>query len=160
MSTATMRRKIAIAIDAESPEQASKVISWTAANLLKPLDDVHLIMVVVMDPEFFGHEETIEASILGDHELERLEQEASAKHAGAMRAWSGELVSQGYKTTTHILKSGPAHPTKVITEYVDTAKFDCLVLGSRNLSGWRRTIFGSFSDYVQQHVHCPVLIVK
>lgn len=55
MSTATMRRKIAIAIDAESPEQASKVISWTAANLLKPLDDVHLIMVVVMDPEFFGH---------------------------------------------------------------------------------------------------------
>lgn len=38
-------------------------------------------------------------------------------------------------------------------------KAECIILGSRGLGTIRRTILGSVSDYVTQHMTIPVLLV-
>ena len=35
-----------------------------------------------------------------------------------------------------------------------------VVMGTRGLGALRRTVLGSVSDYVLQHVHCPVVICR
>lgn len=50
MST-TKPRQIAFAIDPSS-EEANKTIQWSIDNFLKPTDEIHAIMVMVLDSEF------------------------------------------------------------------------------------------------------------
>lgn len=51
MSPTTKPRQIAIAIDPLS-EEANATIDWTIENLLRPTDEIHAMMVMVLDTEF------------------------------------------------------------------------------------------------------------
>lgn len=44
-------RQIALAIDPLS-EEANKTIEWAIENFLRPTDEIHAIMVMVLDCEF------------------------------------------------------------------------------------------------------------
>jgi hypothetical protein len=44
-------RQIALAIDPVS-EEANKTVQWAIENFLRPTDEVHAIMVMVLDCEF------------------------------------------------------------------------------------------------------------
>lgn len=46
-----MARQIAFAIDPLS-EETKKTIQWSKDNFLRPDDEIHAIMVLVMDAEF------------------------------------------------------------------------------------------------------------
>ncbi|CEP13947.1 hypothetical protein [Parasitella parasitica] len=66
------KRQIALAIDPLS-EEANKVIEWATENFLRPTDEIHAIMVMVLDCEF-GEQESIE--LPPTDSLENIEKEA------------------------------------------------------------------------------------
>src|SRR5918998_55858 len=47
-----------------------------------------------------------------------------------------------------------------IVKVAEEIRAGLIVMGSRGLSGVRRTLMGSVSDAVVRHAHCPVLIVR
>ncbi|KAG2189999.1 hypothetical protein INT46_002399 [Mucor plumbeus] len=147
-------RQIALAIDPLT-EEANKTIEWAIENFLRPTDEIHAIMVMVLDCEF-GEQESIE--LPPTDSLETIEKEA--KKMRAMDKVVDKIKAAGFQVKPHVFKTDTTHACNVLIEYLDTKTMDCLVMGSRNLSGWKRFFMGSFSDYVQSHVHCPVLIVK
>jgi len=66
-----------------------------------------------------------------------------------------EAAEIDVKTT--ILKG---NPSQEIIKYVNDAKIDKLVLGSRGLNVFQEMILGSVSHKVMKHAACPVTIVK
>ncbi|KAI7901792.1 uncharacterized protein BX663DRAFT_487086 [Cokeromyces recurvatus] len=127
-------RQIAIAIDPLS-EEANKTIEWAMDNILRTTDEIHAIMIMVLDCEF-GEQEKMKA----------------------MEKMVDKIKQNGFQVKSHVFKTDSTHACNVLIDYLDTHAMDCLIMGSRNLSGWKKFFMGSFSDYVQSHVHCPVLI--
>ncbi|KAI9333905.1 hypothetical protein BD770DRAFT_402674 [Pilaira anomala] len=153
MSITKPRRQIAFAIDPSS-EEANKTIQWSIDNFLKPTDEIHAIMVMVLDSEFESPE------LPPTDSFDSIEKELTQEKLQAMDAVIKKLTDAGFKVKKHVFKTYVTQPYDVLIKYLETETMDCLIMGSRNLSGWKRFFMGSFSDYVQSHVHCPVLIVK
>ncbi|RUS27678.1 hypothetical protein BC938DRAFT_482887 [Jimgerdemannia flammicorona] len=88
-----------------------------------------------------------------------MQQQIEQKVNEALKQFVELFKSHGIPAESHTLKSR-TDSRNVIVDYTNSAKADLLILGSRDLTGWKRVFLGSFSDYVQAHVHCPVLIVR
>ncbi|KAG2228789.1 hypothetical protein BDF21DRAFT_454009 [Thamnidium elegans] len=148
-----MPRQIAFAIDPSS-EEAIKTIQWSIENFLKPNDEIHTIMVIELDSEFESPE------LPPTDSFESIEKELMQEKLVAMESVVKKLSDAGFKVKQHVFKTYGTQAYDLLINYLDTETMDCLIMGSRNLSAWKRFFVGSFSDYVQSHVHCPVLIVK
>ncbi|KAI8343045.1 hypothetical protein BC941DRAFT_465214 [Chlamydoabsidia padenii] len=149
-------RKIAIAIDPSS-EEASKTVDWTMENFLRPNDHIELVLVIVLDSEFSDYE--VELGAIDN--LLLLEQEMVKNRADELAKIATMIKAKGFhNVTTHTFKTGPSKACNVLVEFVNSTRIDCLVMGSRNLGGWKKFFMGSFSDYVQSRIHSPVLIVR
>ncbi|ORY90341.1 hypothetical protein BCR43DRAFT_499139 [Syncephalastrum racemosum] len=150
-----MVRSIAIAVDPESSD-SFRTLEWAKENFLRSTDHIHLISILVLDTEFMDGDAM--ESFVTPEQFADLEHQLTTGRMEAMRKLAEAL--EDYNTTIQVFQSSPNRAGNVLIQYVDTAHMECLIMGSRNLSGWRRFISGSFSEYVQTHVHCPVLIVK
>ncbi|GAA5799950.1 hypothetical protein EDC94DRAFT_655990 [Helicostylum pulchrum] len=148
-----MPRQIAFAIDPTS-EEANKTIQWAIENFLRPNDEIHAIMVIELDSEFESPE------LPPTDSFDSIETELTKEKELAMESVTKKLSDAGFKVKQHAFKTYGTQACDVLITYLDTETMDCLIMGSRNLSAWKRFFVGSFSDYVQSHVHCPVLIVK
>ncbi|XP_048738603.2 uncharacterized protein LOC125653264 [Ostrea edulis] len=51
-------------------------------------------------------------------------------------------------------------PEHAIIDKLDKEKPKYIVTGTRGMGVIRRTILGSFSDFILRHAHCPVVICK
>lgn len=51
-------------------------------------------------------------------------------------------------------------PAEVIVETAEDGHFDLVVMGSRGFGTIKSLLMGSVSQYVLQHAHCPVLVVR
>ncbi len=82
-----------------------------------------------------------------------------------------ELKEGAYKELTKILREVPedirvnsmveiGSPAEVIVETADDEGYDLVVMGSRGLGRLQGFLMGSVSQYVLQHVHCPVMVVR
>ncbi|KAI8139753.1 hypothetical protein BJV82DRAFT_625986 [Fennellomyces sp. T-0311] len=152
-----MAREIILAIDPES-EEAGKTVAWSAANFLRETDQVCLLTVMYLDAEFMDHDYSI---AVDEKDIIEMEEKLKTKYTVGLETIKNDLTKLGIRNVnTLILNSGPAGPTARLIEHLDTIHTDCLIMGSRNLSGWKRLLMGSFSEYIQSHVHCPVLVVK
>jgi len=52
------------------------------------------------------------------------------------------------------------HPGDVICLVAKEGGYDLVVVANQGMSGLKRLVLGSVSDYVAHHCHCPVLITK
>ncbi|KAG0171251.1 hypothetical protein DFQ28_010438 [Apophysomyces sp. BC1034] len=127
-------REIVLAVDPEA-EEVAKTIQWASENFLRQDDHIHLVMVLVMDAELVDDQDLV--TITGDS-LTELEKEITTQRTRAMTNVADKLKSKGYYVTEHVFKSKPENACHVLIDYIDTSKMDCLVMGSRNLSGWKR----------------------
>lgn len=51
-------------------------------------------------------------------------------------------------------------PAEAIVKAAQEVGATLLVMGTRGMGKVRRTIFGSVSDYVLHHAHCPVAVYR
>lgn len=49
---------------------------------------------------------------------------------------------------------------KAITNYVNSHKFDLVVVGSHGRTGLNKMILGSVANSITQKVKCPIMVVK
>ncbi|CAO3645415.1 unnamed protein product [Cunninghamella blakesleeana] len=150
-----MTRNIILAIDPRANE-SKNTIDWISNNFLRPDDHIILALVVILDSDF------IEEELVGGvtENLTALENKIIKDREEDIKKFKDELITNGFQnTTTHIFKTGATNACQVLIDYVNSSNPDALVMGSRNLTGWKRYIYGSFSDTVQSKIHCPVIIV-
>jgi len=50
--------------------------------------------------------------------------------------------------------------SKAILNYIDSSRFDLIVIGSHGRTGINRIILGSVANDIVQKVKCPVMVVK
>ncbi|KAI9008775.1 hypothetical protein CLU79DRAFT_776856, partial [Phycomyces nitens] len=151
-------RQIVLSIDPLS-EEADYTVQWVSENFLRPADNIFIFMVMVVEDETDIPDE-LEPVVFDDGTLSDIQKETVSKNTLAMTNIKRQLNSKGYKNVSyHIFKAIASKACDTLVQYVDSQKTDCLVMGSRSLSGWKRFFMGSFSDYVQSQTKCPVLIV-
>ncbi|KAI8890502.1 hypothetical protein K501DRAFT_281804, partial [Backusella circina FSU 941] len=46
--------------------------------------------------------------------------------------------NKNIRVESHILKSDASHACQTLIDYVNQGNMDCLIMGSRNLTGWKR----------------------
>lgn len=49
-----------------------------------------------------------------------------------------KIKQAGLHVDSRVFKTSATHACNVLIDYLDTESMDCLVMGSRNLSGWKR----------------------
>lgn len=68
------------------------------------------------------------------------------------------LAEQGITGVKILVRVG--EPGHEIAEYADEAKADLIILPSHGYHGLKRMFFGSVSEGVIRHAHCPVLVLR
>ena len=82
-----------------------------------------------------------------------------------------ELKEGAYKLLAELMHESPREikaktqveigtPAEVIVETAEDGHFDLVVMGSRGFVAIKSLLMGSVSQYVLQHAHCPVLVVR
>lgn len=51
-------------------------------------------------------------------------------------------------------------PGEMVCEAAEKEGADIIIMGTRGMSKLRRTLLGSVSNFVLNHAHCPVLVVR
>ncbi|KAL1915867.1 uncharacterized protein VTP21DRAFT_6255 [Calcarisporiella thermophila] len=158
----TQPRLIVIALDpatAGSQKASQHVVAWVRDNLCNPeRDHFDLVCALSLDSEFDENELDLTSGCDRSYLLE-MEEKIVSEAQNAMERYAQFLRQAGARTDVHVLKSW-TDTRDLIANYVEKSRADLLVMGSRDLSVWKRYFLGSFSDYVQHHCHCPVVIVK
>ena len=49
---------------------------------------------------------------------------------------------------------------KEIAEYAENNKVDIIVIGNRDMTGFKKMLLGSVGSDLVTYAHCPVLVVK
>lgn len=65
---------------------------------------------------------------------------------------------KGVKLTMKILYNPSV--SKAILNYVNTSKFDLIVIGSHGRTGINKIILGSVANDIAQKTKCPIMVVK
>ncbi|GAB0490878.1 hypothetical protein MMPV_002118 [Pyropia vietnamensis] len=180
-----MTRKVVVAVDGDTP-QAVALLEWVAKNLTlrglprpaakadacdavvaeetgstsgtsaPPPDDVGVTILHAMLPSqvpdwgFFPlyQADKLWAAVLAE------DQRRAAAAATALRDHATRLHLPAKVVTL------AGDPRSVVAEFVDAAKADLLVVGSRGLSGIRKLLLGSVSSYLVSHVECSVVVYR
>lgn len=152
--------RVLLATDGSSEAQAALKF----VNQLNFPADSHMVVFHVVEPRDFtvvqddyemvplGNREAKEMATINSKIQKRLEQLrksylSKAKQDIHFKNVKAEHVSTGF-AAEEILKAAKRF------------RSDLIVLGSRGLSGFKRTILGSVSRKVVRHAHCSVLVVR
>ncbi len=110
--------------------------------------EVTILSVVNLWDNIYTHNMDVKAQ-LGKSEMERTQ--AILKEA--------EEIFVGFEgEMTTVYKVGDA--VDVIVKFSEEGDYDLVVMGSRGLGAFSRTLLGSVSDKVIHHINTSVLIVK
>ncbi|GBC00002.1 hypothetical protein RclHR1_03700009 [Rhizophagus clarus] len=152
------QRKVVVALDPSS-EEASYTVDWIIGNFITPeRDEVHLISALCLNSDFDVTELGMNINYAAEYAA-NLEKEVEQKTNDAMQPFAKKLEAANIKCEIEIIKS-EADSRNIVVDYTEKEKADVLIMGSRDLSTWKRLFLGSFSDFCQHNAHCPVLIVK
>ncbi|CDH51261.1 predicted protein [Lichtheimia corymbifera JMRC:FSU:9682] len=150
-----MPRQVTIAIN-PTWDGTAKIIAWSASNFLRPTDHIRLVTILVLDPELADHDSAVDEGSMSD-----MESQLKAKFTDGLEQIKKVLNDAGFDDVEDfVLVSGPSSPCQMLIQDIENNPPACLIMGSRDLSRWKRFIMGSFVDQVQSKIHCPILIVK
>ncbi|KAI7881436.1 adenine nucleotide alpha hydrolases-like protein [Lichtheimia hyalospora FSU 10163] len=154
-----MPRQVTIAIN-PTWDGTAKIIAWAANNFLRPTDHIRLVTILVLDPELADHDWYIDSAV-DEGSMNDMESQLKAKFNDGLEQIKKVLNDAGFDDVEDLLLvSGPTSPCQMLIQDIETNPPVCLIMGSRDLSRWKRFIMGSFVDQVQSKIHCPILIVK
>ncbi|CAG8464361.1 3713_t:CDS:2 [Paraglomus brasilianum] len=152
-------RTIVIALD--HSEHSHHAFNWAVKNFLrKECDKVVLVNVrpVPTVPGPYGEPAAIGAAYMDFSEVvSSLEDQYRSNSHSLLKDFAGKLKTQGFECKA-IAMRGDARDELV--RKVDELNAEALVIGSRGLGVFKRTILGSVSDYCSHHCDCTVVIVK
>ncbi|KAH8551639.1 hypothetical protein BGW37DRAFT_491715 [Umbelopsis sp. PMI_123] len=153
-------RHIILAIDPTSQE-AEHTVQWAISNILDSnRDQVDLVCALYLDADFTDDVVSDVPAMYDYHYLSDIENQLETKTSYAMKRFESMLLDSQINVRMKVYKAIASEPRNILVEYTQSSKADILIMGSRNLSAWKRFFWGSFSDFVQAHVNCPVIIVK
>ena len=136
-----------ILVPYDGSEQAQQAVSQ-AAHIAR-MQGAALMLLAVVD---LNAEAAFERVSMGDYVPADLKE-------GAYRELTKILheIPEGIRVNSMVEIGSPA---EVIVETADDEGYDLIVMGSRGLGRWEGFLMGSVSQYVLQHVHCPVMVVR
>ena len=106
-----------------------------------------------------NHEElkvfSLSRAILGD--LGKLREKTLARVHRNLEKIGEQFVDRRLKTQI-VVKEG--NPGKEILSFLEKKGIDLVVLGTRGISGLKRYLLGSVSEWILQEAPCPVLVVR
>ncbi|KAI9337997.1 hypothetical protein BDR26DRAFT_443180 [Obelidium mucronatum] len=149
--TEGFNRVIAIAVDASPCSEYA--FDWMIKNIIRPeTDQIVIINVrpVVSLPVVYGP-----AYIDFTKETESLEAANKKESHDLLRAYANKLPARKYNMRGVALRGDPRDE---IAAKVNEMKVDMLVIGNRGLSGFKRALLGSVSEYLIHHLTVPVII--
>nr|CAG8434486.1 10777_t:CDS:2 [Entrophospora candida] len=156
--TSPASRKVAVALDPGS-EETEYTIDWIIENFLKPdRDDVHLVSALYLNSDFDVTELGMNINYAAEY-VKKWENEIEGKTRKSMEPFVEKLKAANINCKVEIIKT-QSDSRNLIVDYTENEKVDVLVMGSKDLTLWKRLFLGSFSEYCQHNAHCPVLIVK
>ncbi|XP_053377591.1 universal stress protein Slr1101-like [Mercenaria mercenaria] len=139
------KRVVVIGID--DSEYAEKALKFYCDNVMKEDDYVVL-----------GHcPELYDLSMASPAVVDQLLRELSEKVQGLETKY--KQIMQGLKLSGKF-RTGQGKPGEVLCKIANEEKAALVVVGTRGLGKFRRTILGSVSDYVIHHSHVPVLVCR
>lgn len=139
-------RKILLANDGSAEAERASHVAVELAE--KTGSELHLIHV--WSPPFYYHPERHGYSQQYDEHREKAQSklDEAVESVGA----NGGSLAEAH------LASGL--PDQEIVGAAEDLGAGLIVMGSRGLTGLRRSLLGSVSESVMQHAHCPVLVVR
>ncbi|CAO3667002.1 unnamed protein product [Umbelopsis vinacea] len=131
-------RHIVLAIDPTSQE-AEHTVRWAISNLLDSnRDHVDLVFALDLDVDFTV-DAVSEIPAMYDYEyLNDLEQRIESRTNIAMKKYEEMLKENHIMVQMKVYKVFGSEARNILVEYTRSAKADILIMGSRNLSAWKK----------------------
>lgn len=149
----TSPRNILVAVDGSV--YSERAFAWYADKFRQERDQVVFVHVyespITPAPTFANC-----MSIPPREEWERMLEKAEQQAEEMLSGYEKKCKEMKLPFKTLFAYGAIGH---VICSVGKEEKAECIILGSRGLGTIRRTILGSVSDYVTQHMTIPVLIV-
>jgi len=140
-----------ILVPIDGSDGCHKALSFAIELSRKYGSELTLVHVVQHSATLLAETDIFEA---GYSEIDAVLEESGKQ---ILKNCSEETNKQGIKVNTKLLRG---HPGTQIVNYSKEGGFSLIVMGNRGLSGLKRILLGSVSDYVSDHAECSVLIVK
>ncbi|CAD5121928.1 DgyrCDS10395 [Dimorphilus gyrociliatus] len=149
-----MSENVVICVDAS--EQAADAFAWYVNHIHRAGNNIFLLHA----PEI----ESLAMSSAGSMSFspgvwQNLYQKENAASKQLEHDYSQRLKEAGLPGKWVTVNHG-GKPAEAIVKAAQEVEATLLVMGTRGMGTVRRTIFGSVSDYVLHHAHCPVAVYR
>ncbi|KAJ3069780.1 hypothetical protein HDU98_007166 [Podochytrium sp. JEL0797] len=146
-------RIVAIAVDAS--KYSEYAFDWAVQNVVRPETDQIVLMNVRPPASLPGVYGTLYVDF--SKEFEAIEAANKRESHDLLRAYANKLPAHKYNIRGVALR-GDARDE--LAYKVEDIKADMLVIGSRGLSGFKRALLGSVSEYLIHHLKVPVIVPR
>jgi len=161
-------RNVVLTID--DSVHSSYALSWTLKHLLKPKDTLHCVTVALPVP-YPILDETSAAIAALEAQQWQASSEASLEYATTLASKAAVVAKAAEVPDTHVVSAavppegGASDVGASICKYAQACKADLVILGSRGLGSFKRSLMGfaglgSVSDFAVHNCHCAVAVIK
>lgn len=151
--------RIGVAIDPETIDEASKLLSLRLLRAARNIADHHerrLYVLSCWDYAFEGYLRRNAWAQLPDTEIERIVEGARTKHLNALHQLIEESGIEGTVSIEHLR----GLPEDQLPEAVGELGVDILVMGTAARTGVKGWLLGNTSDDVMQRLACSVVVLS
>ena len=143
-----MFKKLLVPVDGSVGSFDALDVAIDMANTVKA--DVVILTVVQAPVQGWAVDRSMRTANDNFDELKQM-----AAHVIDMAKIKAEKVTGSVEVLNKV-----GYPADVIVEQAKASQCDCIVIGSRGLSGLQKAFLGSVSSQVTQTAEIPVLVVK
>ena len=93
----------------------------------------------------------------------RLEEEVTRKEMEIGHQYVHRVKQEATRKKVNVkteVVTGITSVVKEIAEYAESNKVDMIVIGNKDVTGFKKMLLGNVTSDLVTHAHCPVLVVK